>query len=667
MLPNAAEMSKKGGIKIDIPLCSKNVYDDDALVIVLGKTGSGRSTFINNAMGRDVAPVAQAIRPQTVSISHFFTNHPEYPDRRFILVDTPGFDAELWENYDVLQRLVKWLKRSLPPMSSRKVAVIYLLEIDQHLSHKEELQVLPGKLCIHGIAENLVLATTKWSHLTASDVERHRERHASEPCRGKIHSFHDTRESAWEIIDTVAERLVNITEFQDNLASVLPTPQSRWTAFLTRLFPSWVLHFIGIDSNNTGARRASPASFTKHVETRGTDVLARLEAVGERLKITFGRHEEYQRLLSCKGSEAQSLLDTFQLILRNKSTDRRCQRNLILATKRLSSQADLYPSSFLLSDVQRLHVQPVTSGGYADIYEGIFQGEHVCLKTVRVYQTSSYQYILKIIAQEAVEWGQLSHPNLLPLYGLHWFGRQLSLVYPWARNGNVVDFVKAHPSADRALLCSDVAEGIAYLHDNDIVHGHLKGTRILVDGSCRAYLTDFGVSAVTDPEILNWSSQSIVPSSTGAVRWQAPELLELEYKDGFERAVNTKASDVYAWSCICYQTLTGRVPFFEYFRDHVVMGKVSAGTRPTRPVGSEEWGLTDHIWTLLNDCWERDVVKRPNIAEILSRLADVRAEDHRPPREWKVRPAILSERTKESSAPLSLSSLEAILGRGAPE
>lgn len=112
----------------------------------------------------------------------------------------------------------------------------------------------------------------------------------------------------------------------------------------------------------------------------------------------------------------------------------------------------------------------------------------------------------------------------------------------------------------------DVAYGLAYLHENDIIHGDLKGVgfrapplttiliisqaNILVHNSGRALLADFGLSAVTDPQILKWTSQSSAASKGGTTRWQAPELFDM---DTDETVNNSKASDVYALGCVLYE------------------------------------------------------------------------------------------------------------------
>ncbi len=57
--------------------------------------------------------------------------------------------------------------------------------------------------------------------------------------------------------------------------------------------------------------------------------------------------------------------------------------------------------------------------------------------------------------REAITWSHLSHPNLLPLYGIYEGGDHLGgvcLVSPWMRNGNVNEYLKSHPETPRLPL-----------------------------------------------------------------------------------------------------------------------------------------------------------------------------------------------------------------------
>ncbi|KAG6805697.1 hypothetical protein H0H92_014346, partial [Tricholoma furcatifolium] len=98
---------------------------------------------------------------------------------------------------------------------------------------------------------------------------------------------------------------------------------------------------------------------------------------------------------------------------------------------------------------------------------------------------------------------------------------------------------------------SDVAHGLEFLHEKNIVHGDLKGANVLINSSQRACLADFGLASASDPEVLLWASFSSYTSKGGSVRWQAPELFDPEAADELHYA--TKATDIYAWASVAYE------------------------------------------------------------------------------------------------------------------
>ncbi|GLB37954.1 putative as part of the replication protein A (RPA RP-A), a single-stranded DNA-binding heterotrimeric complex, may play an essential role in DNA replication, recombination and repair [Lyophyllum shimeji] len=355
----------------------------------------------------------------------------------------------------------------------------------------------------------------------------------------------------------------------------------------------------------------------------------------ERLQVLFENKDEYKRLLACRESEAQRLLDMFQRLLDILKTAPSSSqlpsfyRNLIVATQRLAGKSGLFPACFWLAGVEAIGDHSESAGGFADIYKGIFRGRAVCLKTIRLDKKMQVEHFLKVCSKEAILWGQLSHLNLLPFFGMFRFKNRISLVAPWMEHGDMNEYLKNHPAANRVLLMLDVAEGLRVLHNNGIIHGDLKGSNILIMESGTACIADFGISSISDRDILAWTSHSSAASKGGSVRWQAPELFNPEDEEDIP---NTVASDIYAWSCVVYEMFTGQVPFARV-RNAAVMSKVSSGERPARPPVSSSswsaWGLTEDIWTLMEDCWKDNPEERPTIDEIIDYLERIAPEDPR--------------------------------------
>ncbi|KAG6848458.1 hypothetical protein H0H93_016807 [Arthromyces matolae] len=96
---------------------------------------------------------------------------------------------------------------------------------------------------------------------------------------------------------------------------------------------------------------------------------------------------------------------------------------------------------------------------------------------IRLYSKAQVDYLLKFLSREAVLWGQLSHSNVLAFYGLFRHQNQVCFVAPWIKNGDIQTYLKNNPDAHRRPLAGGVAAGLSYLHENDIIHGDLKGVR----------------------------------------------------------------------------------------------------------------------------------------------------------------------------------------------
>jgi len=96
------EQSHSNGPLIDVD-------KDDTLILILGETGAGKSTFVNHAVGATVAEVGHTLRSKTTSVSHFFASRR---GRRFIFVDTPGFGNRNLTDIEILARIVSWLRKS---------------------------------------------------------------------------------------------------------------------------------------------------------------------------------------------------------------------------------------------------------------------------------------------------------------------------------------------------------------------------------------------------------------------------------------------------------------------------------------------------------------------------------------------------------------------------
>ncbi|KAG6848901.1 hypothetical protein H0H93_012972 [Arthromyces matolae] len=158
----------------------KGPLDSDILIIIIGATGSGKSTFINLLFGEDVAPVGKGLQSHTQRVDAYHLPYPKLPSKRVIVIDTPGFDQAKGDDWEISRRIKTWLNQSYK--SKAKVfGIVYCHNILQNLSKWPAQRTFELIKAIGGpsISKKVILCTTMWDsfkeELQRTLVEREEE------------------------------------------------------------------------------------------------------------------------------------------------------------------------------------------------------------------------------------------------------------------------------------------------------------------------------------------------------------------------------------------------------------------------------------------------------------------------------------------------------------
>lgn len=260
-------------------------------------------------------------------------------------------------------------------------------------------------------------------------------------------------------------------------------------------------------------------------------------------------------------------------------------------------------------------------GLFYEIYHGVWEVdspvhfEHaVAIKSLRTgfdprSSVQARQAFESILYKELKTWRSLKSNNIVPLLGVTMaseFGKFPAIVTSWMLNGLLTEYLRSGKSFDRLALSIGVGDGVAYLHSNNIVHGDIRASSILIDERGNARLADLGLLKILEQSPLMTSGEGL----GAAYRWMAPELLKEP------PAKISSATDIFAFTMTCLEIHSGDIPFAGV-REFQVASQILQSQRPPRPSN-----VKDAVWALWQEGWNQDATKRPGMVNYVKRLRE---------------------------------------------
>jgi serine/threonine-protein kinase len=153
--------------------------------------------------------------------------------------------------------------------------------------------------------------------------------------------------------------------------------------------------------------------------------------------------------------------------------------------------------------------------------------------------------------QEAKAAGRLSHPNIVTIYDVGKNGDVAYIAMEFLEGRELRDIMNDGGllPIDQVLdIVAQVAQGLAYAHEHDIVHRDVKPSNVMVVRGSHVKITDFGIARMPSSAVQTQTGMVL-----GSPKYMSPEQVMGKPID--------QRSDIFSLGVMLYEMLTGQAPF----------------------------------------------------------------------------------------------------------
>ena len=241
----------------------------------------------------------------------------------------------------------------------------------------------------------------------------------------------------------------------------------------------------------------------------------------------------------------------------------------------------------------------IGKGAIGEVYKALDTetAQTVAIKQIDLYSISNEN--ISSIEGEINLLKNLDHPNIVKYIECIRTKSHINLVLEYVENGSLHQMVKQSGKMGEHLVfifVKQILEGLAYLHNQGIIHRDIKGANLLLTKNGIVKLADFGYSILNDKNKVN--------SIVGTACFMAPEVIE-------QKGNISPKCDIWSLGCTIIQLLTTKPPYYE-FEPMAAMFRIVTDDCPPIPNG-----ISNFLKDFLLKCFIKEPSKRPSAKELL--------------------------------------------------
>ncbi|KIW02767.1 hypothetical protein, variant [Verruconis gallopava] len=261
--------------------------------------------------------------------------------------------------------------------------------------------------------------------------------------------------------------------------------------------------------------------------------------------------------------------------------------------------------------------QLIGKGTFGRVYLGMNMttGELIAVKQVEVNPKAAGQdkakmkEMVRSLDIEIDTMQHLDHSNIVSYLGCERKEYSISIFLEYIPGGSIGSCLRKHGKFEEPIVSSltrQTLSGLAYLHNEGILHRDLKADNILLDldGTCK--ISDFGISKKTD----NIYGNDVANTMQGSVFWMAPEVIRSQGQ-GYSAKV-----DIWSLGCVVLEMFAGRRPWEKEEAIGAIYKLGSLNQAPPIPDDVSS-NVGPAALSFMWDCFTIDPADRPTAARLL--------------------------------------------------
>ncbi|XP_047401574.1 mitogen-activated protein kinase kinase kinase 19 isoform X2 [Sciurus carolinensis] len=250
-------------------------------------------------------------------------------------------------------------------------------------------------------------------------------------------------------------------------------------------------------------------------------------------------------------------------------------------------------------------------GAYGTVYCGLTsQGQLIAVKQVTLDTSDKLatEKEYRKLQEEVDLLKALKHVNIVAYLGTCLEENIVSIFMEFVPGGSISSIINRFGPLPEMVFCKytkQILQGVAYLHENCVVHRDIKGNNVMLMPTGIIKLIDFGCAKRLAWAGLNGTHSDMLKSMHGTPYWMAPEVIN---ESGYGRK-----SDIWSIGCTVFEMATGKPPLASMDR-MAAMFYIGAhrGLMPPLPDRFSE-NASDFVRV----CLTRDQHERPSALQLL--------------------------------------------------